>query len=155
MAKYLAMTQDLLKKFSSRKLSNVDRIENQWADSLAKLASSNLKMNLDPVYVDSLKSPAIDILMVRNIQSNPAGEALFSMLYRRALTEPLLRCLSPEEADQAILKVHTGICGEHLGGKNLALKIMRQGMYWPTLQKDCESYVRKCQACQRHMNVSH
>ncbi|XP_074341944.1 uncharacterized protein LOC141679341 [Apium graveolens] len=71
MAKYLAMTQELLKKFSSRKLSNVDRTENQWADSLAKLASSNLKMNLDPVYVDSLKSPAIDTLMVHNIQSNP------------------------------------------------------------------------------------
>ncbi|XP_074342777.1 uncharacterized protein LOC141680452 [Apium graveolens] len=78
-----------------------------------------------------------------------------SVLYRRALTEPLLRCLSPEEANQAILEVHTGICGEHLGGRNLALKIMRQGMCWPTLRKDYEDYVRKCQACQRHGNVSH
>ncbi|XP_074378335.1 uncharacterized protein LOC141719868 [Apium graveolens] len=78
-----------------------------------------------------------------------------SVLYRRALTEPLLRCLSPEEADKAILEVHTGICGEHLGGKSLALKIMRQGMYWPTIRKDCEGYVRKCQACQRHGNMSH
>ncbi|XP_074352016.1 uncharacterized protein LOC141691176 [Apium graveolens] len=32
---------------------------------------------------------------------------------------------------------------------------MRQEIYWPTLRKDCESYVRKCQACQRHGNVSH
>ncbi|XP_074346466.1 uncharacterized protein LOC141685252 [Apium graveolens] len=165
MAKYLAMTQELLKKFSSWKLSNMDRTENQWADSLAKLASSNLKLNLDQVYVDSLKSPAIDMVMVHNIQSNPdwrspileyilenklptknseARAIMFkarnycmigSVLYRRALTEPLLRCLSPEEADQAILEVYTGICGEHLGGKNLALKIMRQGCIGPHSEK--------------------
>ncbi|XP_074347099.1 uncharacterized protein LOC141685922 [Apium graveolens] len=175
MAKYLAMTQELLKKFSSWKLSNVDRTENQWADSLAKIASSNLKLNLDRVYFDSLKSPVIDMVIVHNIQSNPdwrspileyilenklptekseARAIMFkarnyctigSVLYRYALTEPLLRCLSPEEVDQAILEVHTGICGEHIGGKNLALKIMRHGMYWPILRKDCEGYVRKFQ----------
>ncbi|XP_074324197.1 uncharacterized protein LOC141661114 [Apium graveolens] len=42
MTKYLSITQELLKKFSSWKLSNVDRTKNQWADSLVKLASSNL-----------------------------------------------------------------------------------------------------------------
>ncbi|XP_074356701.1 uncharacterized protein LOC141696461 [Apium graveolens] len=185
MAKYLAITQELLKKFSSWKLSNVDRAENQWVDSLAKLASSDLKINLDPVYVDTLTSPAINTRAVHLIQNNPdwrkplleyilenklpsekneARAIMFkarnyctigSVLYRRFLTEPLLRCLSPEEADHAILEVHTGICGEHLGGKNLALKIIRQGLYWSTLRKDCEDYVRKCQACQLYGSVSH
>ncbi|XP_074326902.1 uncharacterized protein LOC141664845 [Apium graveolens] len=163
MAKYLSITQELFKKFSSWKLSNVDRAENQWTDSLAKLASSNLQINLDPVYVDILTAPAFDIPAVNHIQNNPdwqkplleyilenklptekneARSVMFKarnyytiglVLYRRSLTEPLLRCLSPEEADQEILEVHTGIYGEHLGGKNLALKIIRQGLYWPTL----------------------
>ncbi|XP_074361158.1 uncharacterized protein LOC141701398 [Apium graveolens] len=50
---------------------------------------------------------------------------LENKLYRRGLVEPLLRCLGPEESHTSIIEVHTGICGDHLGGKNLALKIMR------------------------------
>lgn len=41
-------------------------------------------------------------------------------LYNRSLVELLLRCIGPDEAQIAILEVHTGICGDHLGGKNLA-----------------------------------
>ncbi|XP_074327138.1 uncharacterized protein LOC141665055 [Apium graveolens] len=119
MALYLAQTQDLLKRFSSWKLSNVDREKNQWADSLAKLASSNLPINLELIYVDILTSLAMDELS-------------------RALFEPLLRCLSPNEAYQAMVDVDTDIYGEHLGAKKLALKIIRQGLYWPTIRKDCE-----------------
>ncbi|XP_074356194.1 uncharacterized protein LOC141695884 [Apium graveolens] len=50
---------------------------------------------------------------------------LKNKLYHRGLVEPLLRCLGPEESNTSIVEVHTGICGDHLGGKNLALKIMR------------------------------
>ncbi|XP_074356188.1 uncharacterized protein LOC141695878 [Apium graveolens] len=52
---------------------------------------------------------------------------LETKLYHRGLVESLLRCLGPEESNTSIVEVHTGICGDHLGGKNLALKIMRQG----------------------------
>lgn len=76
-------------------------------------------------------------------------------LYRRSLLEPLLRCLGPDEANLAIVEVHTGICGEHLGGKNLALKIMCQGLFWPTMRKDCEDYVKRYKSCQLHIQVSH
>ncbi|XP_074326812.1 uncharacterized protein LOC141664756 [Apium graveolens] len=184
MARYLTRTQELLNKFSSWKMSNVDREENQWADSLAKLASSNLPTNLSPTYVDVLETPSIDEVSVNQIQARldwrqPFLEYIIdnklpehktesrtlifkarnycvvgSVLYRRALSEPLLCCLSPEEALQAIVEIHTGICGEHLGGKTLALKIIRQGLFWPTIRKDCEDYVKKCQACQLHGNVN-
>lgn len=76
-------------------------------------------------------------------------------LYRRSLLEPLLRCLGPDESDLAIIEVHSGICGDHLGGKNLAFKIMRQGLFWPTMRRDCEDYVKKCRSCQVHGQVSH
>ncbi|XP_074347232.1 uncharacterized protein LOC141686070 [Apium graveolens] len=77
-----------------------------------------------------------------------------SLLYRRALSKPLLRCLAPDEALQAIVEIHTDICGEHLGGNNLALKVIKQGLYRPTVRKDCEDYVKKCQACQFYWNSS-
>ncbi|GMH16840.1 hypothetical protein Nepgr_018681 [Nepenthes gracilis] len=43
-------------------------------------------------------------------------------LYRRGYSTPYLRCLTPEEADYALSEVHLGICGSHIGGKNLVFK---------------------------------
>ncbi|XP_074374330.1 uncharacterized protein LOC141714711 [Apium graveolens] len=69
MARYLTRTQELLSKFPSWKMLNVDREENQWADSLAKLASSNLPTNLNPTYVDILETPSIDEVSINQIQA--------------------------------------------------------------------------------------
>ncbi|XP_074346576.1 uncharacterized protein LOC141685369 [Apium graveolens] len=79
---------------------------------------------------------------------------LENKLYRYSLVEPLLR-LGPKESNISMVEVHTGICGDHLGGKNLALKIVRQGLFWPTMRSDCENCVRKCKSCQLYGWVSH
>lgn len=76
-------------------------------------------------------------------------------LYRRSLTEPLLKCVGKEEAEIAMLEVHSGICGEHLAGKNLALKLMRYGIFWPTMRKYCEEYTKKCKPCQLYNTMNH
>ncbi|XP_074377476.1 uncharacterized protein LOC141718998 [Apium graveolens] len=154
-------------------MSNVDREENQWADSLDKLASSNLPVNISPIYVDVLATPSIDEVSVNQIQTKLDWRQPFldyiidnklpehktevralmfkarnycvvgSALYRRALSEPLLCCLSLEEALQAIVEIHTRICGEHLGGKSLALKVIRQDIVgpFPKSKKQCQYIV--------------
>ncbi|GMH25258.1 hypothetical protein Nepgr_027101 [Nepenthes gracilis] len=76
-------------------------------------------------------------------------------LYRRGYSTTYLRCLSPEEADYALGEVHLGICGSHVGGKNLAFKIMRQGYYWPSMKKDALEFVKKCEICQLYGNLHH
>lgn len=50
-------------------------------------------------------------------------------LYKRSFSLPLLRCLSPSEADYALRKVHEGICGDHVEKKVLAYKLLRQDYY--------------------------
>ncbi|XP_074373908.1 uncharacterized protein LOC141714278 [Apium graveolens] len=80
---------------------------------------------------------------------------LGNKLYQRGLIEPLLRCLGPEDSNTSMVEVHTGICGHHLGGKNLALKIMRQGLFYPTMRSDCENFIRKCKSCKLYGSVSH
>jgi hypothetical protein len=74
-------------------------------------------------------------------------------LYRRSFTMPLLRCLRETEAHYVIREVHEGICGNHLGTRSLVGKIIRQGYYWPTMSKDCEEFVRKCEKCQLHATI--
>ena len=66
------------------------------------------------------------------------------ILYKRAFTMPLLRCLGPQEAEHALAEVHCGIHEEHLGERALAVKILRVGFFWPTLQQDALRKVREC-----------
>lgn len=49
-------------------------------------------------------------------------------------------------------EVHKGLCGSHIGGRSLAVKVLRAGFFWPTLRGDCVEYVKKCDRCQRHSN---
>ncbi|GKV45813.1 hypothetical protein SLEP1_g52858 [Rubroshorea leprosula] len=73
---------------------------------------------------------------------------LDSQLYKRAASMPLLRCLTPYEAEYAVREVHEGVCGTHIGGKTLARKLLRHGYYWPTMVDDAQNYVKKCPTCQ-------
>ncbi|KAI0513923.1 hypothetical protein KFK09_009955 [Dendrobium nobile] len=68
-------------------------------------------------------------------------------LYKRSFTGPYLKCLPPSEANYALREVHSGICGEHLSGRALAQKVLRQGFYWPTIKQDALELVRKCNSC--------
>jgi len=33
--------------------------------------------------------------------------------------------------------------------------LFRQGMYWPTMLKDCVEFTKRCQECQRHARIQH
>ncbi|GKV28954.1 hypothetical protein SLEP1_g37938 [Rubroshorea leprosula] len=43
-------------------------------------------------------------------------------LYKRSYSLPLLRCLTPYEAEYALREVHEGVCGSHVGARALAHK---------------------------------
>lgn len=51
--------------------------------------------------------------------------------------------------------VHEGICGTHINGKMLVQKIMREGYYWTTMNRDCHQYVKRCPKCQIYANLQH
>ena len=38
-------------------------------------------------------------------------------------------------------ELHEGICGSHVGGRALVLKVICVGYYWLTMKEDCGSYV--------------
>ena len=51
-------------------------------------------------------------------------------------------------------EVHGGICGNHIGARALAGKVLRQGYYWLTILKDATDLVKKCKICQEHAKIS-
>ena len=74
-------------------------------------------------------------------------------LIQERLLPPYLRCLSPEEANYVVIEVYEGIYGNHSGSRSLVHKLIRVGYYWPTMQKDTQTYVKVCDKCQRFSNV--
>ena len=76
-------------------------------------------------------------------------------LYKRGFFTPILKCIAREDADYVLREVHEGVCGNHIGARALAGKVLRQGYYWPTILKDATKLVRKCKVCQDHAKISH
>ncbi|XP_025669810.1 uncharacterized protein [Arachis hypogaea] len=79
---------------------------------------------------------------------------LGNTLYRRGHSQPLLKCISKEEAEEVMAETHEGVCGNHIGGRALATKILRTGYYWPTIKRDCITKVKACDNCQKHATLS-
>ncbi|XP_074298032.1 uncharacterized protein LOC141628837 [Silene latifolia] len=77
------------------------------------------------------------------------------ILFRKSLARPYLRCLSIQEAHAVMCDIHSGDCGNYVGGRILSNKTLRQGYFWPTMRKDAIDYVKKCEEYQRHAPVSH
>lgn len=71
------------------------------------------------------------------------------ILYKKGFSLLYLRCLAPSEANYVLREVYEGIYGNHAGAHSLTRKLIRARYYWPTLQKDAQSYIRACDKCQR------
>ncbi|GKV13526.1 hypothetical protein SLEP1_g24525 [Rubroshorea leprosula] len=171
-------------------IDKIPRADNQQADKLSKLASSQdinpqrstLVEVLDaPSYIDftiecqllstdpsspSWTTPLIEYLHSGKLPEDPFAAKLIkrkaahftlldNQLYKRAASMPLLRCLTPYEAEYAVREVHEGVCGTHIGGRTLARKLLRHGYYWPTMVEDAQNYVKKCPTCQFNADDIH
>ena len=69
------------------------------------------------------------------------------ILYKKGFSHPYLRCLSSEDVDYVMREVHEGICRNHLGSRSLVHKLILEGNYWPTMQKDAHAYIKACNKC--------
>ena len=58
-------------------------------------------------------------------------------------------CLTPEQGQYVLAKLHEGICGNHPGGRTLAHRAHTQGYYSPTMKSGGADYVKKCSPFQR------
>ncbi|XP_012833449.1 PREDICTED: uncharacterized protein LOC105954321 [Erythranthe guttata] len=95
----------------------------------------------DPTEARKLKTRAARFIIV--------GEEL----YKRGFSFPYLKCLDLTTANYVLREVHEGICGNHLSGRTLALKLLRQGYYWPTMQEDAKRLVRRCVSLAKRMPI--
>ncbi|XP_061364976.1 uncharacterized protein LOC133308372 [Gastrolobium bilobum] len=65
----------------------------------------------------------------------------------------MLKCLNSDEAKYVLAKIHEGINGHHMGGKDLPRKALRAGYFWPTMEAYSKDHVKKCDSCQKHAKL--
>ena len=106
---------------------------------------------MDPIrlYIATGELP-YDRVRAHKIQIQSARFSIIDgQLYKRSLGGPYLKCLTPEQGQYVLAKLHEGVCENHPGGRTLAHQAHTQGYYWPTMKSDAANYVRKCDPCQR------
>jgi hypothetical protein len=70
-------------------------------------------------------------------------------LYKMGLDEILRRCVMEIERPVILIEADEGIAKGHYAGKATAQKVLRDGLWWPTLHRDAKEYARACDVCQR------
>ncbi|XP_072069454.1 uncharacterized protein [Arachis hypogaea] len=181
---YWLIAKDLISNFSSFTILHVHREQNVRADILSKLAATRADTQTSTLSQHTLTKPSIELLCIENINhlhdwrkpfleyictgTLPRDELhpqqfkrkasfytkISGELYRRGFSQPLLRCLDQNQAKEVMNEVHEGVCGNHIGGRALAAKIIRTGYYWPTIKRDCIAKVKTCDKCQKHEAIS-
>ena len=76
------------------------------------------------------------------------------ILYKQGFFTPVLKCIAGKDANYVLRELHEGVCGNHIGARALAGKVLRQGYYWPTILRDVTDLVRRCKICQEHAKIS-
>ncbi|RDY05632.1 Tf2-11, partial [Mucuna pruriens] len=160
-------------------LVHVCRDQNERADLLAKLASTQKRGQQKSMIHENLSTPTVDWQEIQCIEGKTTWMTPFleylnedwipgdpskarrmvreaskytligQHLYWRGFAFPLLICVDGEEVAYIVREVHEGVCDMHIRGHALACKITRAGYYWPTLRRDCMDYVKKYDKCQR------
>ena len=134
------------------------------------LSEPSIDLNSEEVspvmFGPSWMDPIWDFLIERLLPNDPKEasklrlkSARFTIhpgaLYKRGFFTPILKCIAGGDTYHVLREVHEGMCGNHIGARALAGKVLRQGYYWPTMLKDPIELVRKCKVCQEHAKISH
>ncbi|XP_074580899.1 uncharacterized protein LOC141837384 [Curcuma longa] len=139
--RYAEAVECLKTQFQEVTLQKIPRADNYRADELAKLASA-LTTGGNPDLIkqeqviaqidqpsrtsrpEDWQTPIISFLTQGTLPEDPGQARIikrratrFTMigdaLFKRAFSRPLLKCLTPEEADYVIQEIHHGCCGNH------------------------------------------
>lgn len=70
-------------------------------------------------------------------------------MYKMRPDEILQRYVPEFERSSILVDAHGGAAGRHYAGRATAQKILRAGLWWPTLHQDSKAYYKACDVCQR------
>ncbi|MCO5604555.1 hypothetical protein L7F22_058722 [Adiantum nelumboides] len=82
-------------------------------------------------------------------------QLLAGRLYKRNQDGILFLCINPEEKEQYLTQAHTTIVGIHYAQDQMMQRILRLGVYWPTMRSDIHLFVKSYVQCQNQTLIPH
>ena len=76
------------------------------------------------------------------------------LLYKVCADNMIRKCVPQEEVVSILNSCHSSPYRGHFGPTRTAAKVLQSGFYWPSLFKDCYTFVKSCDRCQRTGNIS-
>ena len=147
---YLQKVRDLVKKFVLVQVRHVPRAENSRADALQEDLSRSTpveylaepfidlcdmevaQVGFEPSWMDPIWDYIIDGLLPddpKEAAKIRKRSARFTnhkgSLYKRGFFTPILKCIAGKDTEYVLREVHEGICGNHIGARALAGKVLR------------------------------
>nr|GEY11267.1 hypothetical protein [Tanacetum cinerariifolium] len=119
----------------------VPRSKNKKADALSKIASTNFPHLSKRILVEEAWK-----LRFKARQY----ELMEGVLYKRSFLTPWLRCVGPLQAEYVIREIHEWSCSMYARPRSVVAKVVRLGYYWPTMHRDAQDMIHKCNDCQIH-----
>jgi len=75
-------------------------------------------------------------------------------LFKVSTNDLISRCVLGEEDSGIMWHFHSSAYGGHHSGERTAAKVLQSGFWWPTLLKDCQEFVKRCDECQITGSIS-
>ncbi|XP_074347130.1 uncharacterized protein LOC141685956 [Apium graveolens] len=115
--------------FETQEIPSIPEVEVMQVDEALK------EIWMTPILAYILKGALLeDKFKAQRLRYQAARYVVYDeVLYKRGFSQPLLRCVDNEEGNYILRELHEGICGNHSAGNSLAMKVLRQGFYWPTM----------------------
>ncbi|KAK2395721.1 hypothetical protein QL285_057430 [Trifolium repens] len=154
----MVLQEPISEQLSMPKLVGADTINGEIENPLENFQIFAIDNLLDSDWrkpiVDYLKNPTGNV--DRKVKYRALSYIIFENdLFKKTSEGVLLKCLNEAEAYIAISDVHSGTCGSHQAGHKIKWLLFRQGLYWPSMLKDCIEFAKGCQECQRHSGIQH
>nr|GEZ39575.1 hypothetical protein [Tanacetum cinerariifolium] len=74
--------------------------------------------------------------------------------FKLCMDNIMRRCVAGSKPLEILAHFHLRPTGGHRSASVTAKKVYESGFYWPSVFKDANEYVRRCDACQRSGNIS-
>ncbi|GJR93598.1 reverse transcriptase domain-containing protein [Tanacetum coccineum] len=77
----------------------------------------------------------------------PQYKLIRGNLYKRSFFTSWLCYVAPPQTNKIIKETHEGSCGFNTEPRSLAVKITKQGFYWPSMHREVVKAIQDCKKC--------
>jgi len=136
------------------------------AEEEPELGTPEQPTSYKPEPYNDLRIPIIDYIErgitppdkweTRKLKAQSAGYCIMEgRLMKRNIAGPYMVCTYGQQTKDLMKSKREGQCGSHCSGRTLALRVKKQGYFWPTMLADCIAHSLRCDKCQRHAPALH